>query len=239
MAEKLQEDKLVFRCYSAAEPSAPLFLKAFLPSEKHKYRRERAMNKRVPNHLWPHVVTMIDYGFEARPLAGADCFNFIIFPNVSHGTLLDLLLKFPRLSYETRWYLCASVFRNIIFLYTCGIAHLDLKVDNVMLYLDGMGQISTVLIDLDSSGSLYEPVERWCSTPMYAPPEVNLWVSTGSSFLPEKVDVFNFATLIFCILFNYPPFGEVSHNSEINNDQSYINLVKLGNKSFIEDKASQ
>jgi len=215
-------DKLVFRCCASADPQTPLFLKAYLPWEKTKYRRERSMNKIVPEELWPHVVTMIDYGRVDRPLAGADSFYFIVFPDLNEGSLLDLLTLAPGLSYRARWYLCCSIARNIFYFLRCGLAHLDLKIDNVMLYLDRMRHFCTVLIDLDASASLSELVARWCGTLDYTAPEVApFWNSTGAAFDPEKVDVFQFGTLLYCILFNLSPFGQISNPIDIKTDERY------------------
>ena len=118
-------------------------------------------------------------------------FNFIIYPRKTLGTVLDLLMKAidegHKLSNELQQFLCSSIFRNIVeFHQTTGIAHNDLKPDNIVLAELDNGHIGTMLIDLGSAHSLSSQVAEWCTTMNYVPPEVYPFFAKYRGRLPKR-----------------------------------------------------
>lgn len=138
-------------------------------------------------------------------------FFFLVFPMMPLGSLLKLLLKANSvqeiLSNETRRYLCASFVRNLSQLTNHGLAHGDMKPDNIVLTQDENGVIGTALIDLGSAGASHLPVSWSVGTINYEAPEAYPYypgsrlAHKAKPFCPKKMDVFNVGTTIFTTLF--------------------------------------
>lgn len=65
-------------------------------------------------------------------------------------------------------YLVANTLRVLLDLKARGFAHLDVKVDNIVIGEN----LEPELIDLGSAGLISEGISRWTTTSIYAPPEV-------------------------------------------------------------------
>jgi serine/threonine protein kinase len=101
------------------------------------------------------VITYIDSEVQQNMTS----YGFIILPFIEQDTLLKLLMNVirnrKRLSHKAQQYLCAEVVRSLAHLHnTYQIAHLDLKPDNIGIWLNAASQIKTSLIDFGSSAPL-------------------------------------------------------------------------------------
>lgn len=103
-------------------------------------------------------------------------YAFIVFPKIQFGSLLDLLMnantKGVKLSHDTQQYLCADLLRSVAALHADGLAHLDIKPDNVVMLENDNRLLKMALIDFGSADSVSSYISRWSTTFIYAPPEV-------------------------------------------------------------------
>lgn len=62
--------------------------------------------------------------------------------------------------------------RSLAALHAVGLAHLDIKPDNVVMQENDNGVLKTAFIDFGSADSVTSYVSRWSTTINYVPPEV-------------------------------------------------------------------
>ena len=132
-------------------------------------------------------------------------FSYILFPMLGNGTLLDLLMKanvqseyVPRrkLSLRLQRYLCRQVVGALIYLHIAdGIAHGDLKADNIMITDD----FRLALIDFGHSDKLKVIHKACIGTPAYRPLEIKEDESEFYSI--ERADLYTLGCTLFTIMF--------------------------------------
>lgn len=90
-----------------------------------------------------------------------------------------------------------------------GLAHLDLKPDNIVILND----LSLALIDFGHTNQMATPVCHTTGTDMYMPPEVRRTLYKAKMYyLPEKADAFSLGVCLFILMFQKMPFGIAEPN---------------------------
>ncbi len=115
----------------------------------------------------PHLVCLLD---QSHPDA-EHC--FAVFPLISGHTLKDWLIKQGNFSVQHSREIMLQVLQTLLVLHKHGVAHGDLKPQNIMLDgLDGSRNLHVTLLDFGNAQLLAAPqrANAFCS-PAYSPPE--------------------------------------------------------------------
>jgi len=106
--------------------------------------------------------------------------------------------------YEAR-YLAKCLLESIKYMHECGIAHRDLKPDNLLLAKNG-NDVHVKIADFGFSaktriGGMNIPLTQRCGTPAYVAPEV----LRGGPY-DERVDMWSAGCILYFVLGGYPAF---------------------------------
>ncbi len=140
---------------------------------------------------------------------------FIVMELAPGGDVLDRLAKRKVYTEKNTRDLARRMLQSIKFLHERGIAHRDIKPDNLLLMYEGC-DTSLKLADfgLARRFSLDDPdtsMKTLCGTPAFAPPEIVRGVygqqKCDVSYGP-KVDVWSCGVTLFMLLIGRPPFDD-------------------------------
>lgn len=121
-----------------------------------------------------------------------------------NGTVFDLLEKKKRLSENESRDIFSQLIRALVYCHSLGIAHRDLKLENLLLdenfrlKLSDFGFARNVKSD--------ELCMTFCGSSPYASPEI----LKNVPYDPMQSDVWATGIILFAILFGYLPFDDVS-----------------------------
>lgn len=121
------------------------------------------------------------------------------------GDLFDLISKAGRLAdHKQLKFAFLQIAQAVHTLHEfAGYAHLDLKLENVLIGDDG----ALKLCDFGMACPLAEPVAKRFGTDGYMAPEVDSFArGTSSPFCGRKADVFSLGVTLFILYFGAPPF---------------------------------
>ncbi len=141
-----------------------------------------------------------------------DMYSYILIPYMPHGTLLDLLMKANQkqhiLSPELKQYLIGQLVVAVDFLHsTNGLAHLDIKPDNIVL----TDNFKLAINDFSFVEKLNSIISHTTGTDQYMAPEVRRTMNSQSMvYIPEKADIFSLGISLFIIMFQKMPFASAT-----------------------------
>lgn len=127
--------------------------------------------------------------------------------------------KIRRFNYEQVRFLAAEVLLALEYLHRRHIIYRDLKLDNILLALDG----HIKLADYGLCRPRMTPgttTSTFCGTPEFIAPEI-----VAERPYDGRVDWWSFGVLIYELLFSRPPFTGPT-------DQHIFNAIKAGRFSF-------
>lgn len=170
--------------------------------------------KRVGAH--PHVVSIYGTFEDAK-------YTYIVMERVDGPDLFELLGRFGRLSEAVVLHIMHQLFKALTFSHDMGCAHMDIKLENVMLTkeLDWDGDVDTVdvrLIDfglavtVDAGHSVYAPmlVPDPSGTPSFCAPEI----VDNDIFAPGAADMWSAGVLFYELTTGALPF-EGTNSAEV------------------------
>jgi serine/threonine protein kinase len=159
-------------------------------------------------------------------------YSYIVLPFCERGTLLDLLLKVikseRKLSDGLQKYLSKQLVMALLQLHNVdGLAHLDLKPDNIVITND----LRLALIDFGHANYARTPICLQTGTAKYLAPEVReVYYGSQNRYMPELVDSFDFGVTLFIIVFGRMPFGSATFN-----DPYYRHVMEQDFTAFFTD----
>lgn len=168
--------------------------------------RELDLMSSLPDH--PNVLKLQDHFVDKEECR-------MIFPLMKGGTLLGALSKRGRFKETEAREVLVCVLKGLSHLHANGVAHRDLKLENLLLAEEGV--FSTVQIsDLGMSKRLSSSDERGhtsCGSPLYTAPEV-ITESCCSEVHGKKLshygfpaDLWSCGVVLYLMLAGYPPFS--------------------------------
>ncbi|EOD18594.1 hypothetical protein EMIHUDRAFT_470224 [Emiliania huxleyi CCMP1516] len=190
---------------------------------------EVAALERVGRH--PNIARLVD---SCRTASGYD---IIVTEAVGGGELLGLVERVGRVPEERAKVLLAGVVSGVLHMHSRGLAHRDLKLENLLLTEAGGSHVK--IIDYDNAhfdppaaaaqgclGPALEPglgrgraplsltCSRVCGTSSYAAPEV-ISASRERRYDGKQADVWSLGVCIFALVLGIFPLEEASEEDEI------------------------
>ena len=151
--------------------------------------------------------------------------SYIALEYASNGDVLDVIQKYGQFSETLARALFHQLIEAISYLHSRNVAHLDLKVDNMLI--DELFNLK--LIDFDLSQTLDSTILEAKGTPGCRAPEVK----TGICSNLRAADIYSAAIILFIMITGYPPYLEVSQDSETEYD-AYYRIMRKNNNRFWE-----
>lgn len=138
----------------------------------------------------PNVARLLDFRV-------VDTFAVFVMEYLPRTLLDDIVVsnrtgEFPELTAARHVRAVAGALANC---HKLGIAHLDVKLDNILTSATGEAKLC------DFGLADFVPVMRSCATPLYSPPEIIL-----EGRCDDKADMWSLGVVVFILLCGYPPF---------------------------------
>ena len=118
------------------------------------------------------------------------------------GDLFNIILKHHKLPVETVRYFIAEVSMAIFYLHSEGVIHRDLKLENIMMTLDG--HVKLIDFGLSKVGIFKGKnlTDTFCGTPTYMAPEL-----MDHRFYDEAIDLWSLGIITFELLTGLMPYN--------------------------------
>lgn len=136
---------------------------------------------------------------EAIQIIEVDEFSFVVMKFAEFGDVFDYIMTNGLMSEEASLSVFTQVVKAVEFCHAKGIAHCDIKMENVLLFKGsvkladfGFAKVSEVVLESD----------EFCGTLPYAAPEVVM----GMEHNAMKADVWSLGVLFYALLFGAFPF---------------------------------
>ena len=189
------------------------------------------MCARISTHLMPVPYTLASLFFFRRHQTKSKV--VMCMELVTGGTLLDRIISCGNYSEEDARIVFRQIASALQYLHSKGIAHRDLKPDNVMLAKAG-SHTNVKVADFGLSKILetQDPVlfSTVCGTPQYLPPEV-VQVIEGSvtGYDGKSMDLYGLGTLLYVLLSGTVPFYD-------KDEMCMFNKIRTGTWEFHDAK---
>ena len=129
-----------------------------------------------------------------------DKYNCIIMENVPGGNLLSLIRKRTKLPENTSRYIFKQIIEAIKYIHSQGIAHRDIKPDNILIDLN-----NTIKICDFGVGKEIRPgqlIRDTCGTPAFVAPEI----LSDTPYDPFLTDIWSSGVVLYAMLSGFFPF---------------------------------
>jgi serine/threonine protein kinase len=152
---------------------------------------------------------------------------YIIMDYLQGMDLFDFIRKNPKFfmtNPKAFWLVVKSILQGLAYLHSQGIAHFDIKPENVFLLLDDIGNIIGVkLIDLGLSMEVNKTTKVFRGTDAYMGPEfLHLCCPTG---LPA--DIWSLGITAFVMLMGYLPIFSQNKDRQRCQEEIYSKIASL------------
>ena len=170
----------------------------------------------MANNGHPNLQDLVDFAIEGD--------KAVIISTMCYGGDLKMALeKYGKLSEKQARAVMSGVFRGLSHLHSQGIAHRDVKLDNILM-VDKGDLCSVKIIDMGFAKKLHsqaecdEALHTVCGTPLYIAPELIHKSRDGQidrkAGYDIKVDMWACGIIMFTLLSGIPPFS-VDRNKSI------------------------
>jgi len=146
----------------------------------------------------PHVIRLLEV-IEA-PLK-----VYIVCQYLEGGELYELAMLKDKLSEDEARKFWRQIVDGVQYIHSRGIAHRDLKLENLMLDKDQ----NVVIIDLGLANFMSEGklLNTFCGSSSYAAPEMFLCLK----YKGPEVDIWSMGVILYCLVLGYLPFEDPQH----------------------------
>ena len=136
---------------------------------------------------------------------------YIVMEFLTNGTLADLLRgNFALISEHTKIRWIKEVLEGLQYLHRRGIAHRDLKPDNIAFDSNMRAKLIDFGLSTESSQKMRSTTP--CGTPFFTAPEVIL----GTSYNAVKADIWSFGMTLYIMINQRFPFPDMTQKRYIN-----------------------
>lgn len=127
------------------------------------------------------------------------------------GDLHDFVIHHWPVSPDSRKKYTAQVVSAVDHMHSIGIAHCDLKLENMLINANGDIKIIDFGSALKVSDATYEDFAYIATTPEYLPPEI-FCATAGEGYDIRAIDEWSLGVVFFILLTGRFPFGEVDQS---------------------------
>ncbi|XP_067671889.1 testis-specific serine/threonine-protein kinase 2-like [Haliotis asinina] len=145
-----------------------------------------------------------------------DKYTLTVMELVEGGSLLDLLAQESNLSEQRVKLIFSQLVEAVNACHQVGIAHRDLKLENVLLDLDGNIKLSDFGLCICQDQRVSNNV--FCGTVAYSSPEV----LTGRGYDAFKLDIWSLGVILYSLVCGSFPFNDFSINQMIQLQNHHI-----------------
>ena len=127
------------------------------------------------------------------------------------GDLHDFIIHHWPVSVDARKKYTTQVVSAVDYMHSIGIAHCDLKLENMLIRANGDIKIIDFGSALKVSDATYENFAYIATTPEYLPPEI-FCATAGEGYDIRAIDEWSLGVVLFILLTGRFPFGEVDQS---------------------------
>lgn len=183
----------------------------------------------------PNVIDLLDLGWETDPDSRHVKWPVLILEYADQGTMTNFLAR-SHFSVETRVKLCLDVARGLAVIHQSGIAHRDLKMDNVLIFTNPSayhGSISRYTAKLADFGAssveLDEGEVQPCYTRPWNAPEC---LQRKGLVDLQRMDIYSFGLLCWAVMLHgKDPFRDSDAVAQKISPEDYYGSVERLKKS--------
>jgi serine/threonine protein kinase len=188
------------RVYLARERASGYIvcLKIFDKSHLQKQRMEISLRREIKNQAQlrhANIIQMLGYFYDETHI-------YLILEYAARGHLMSVIARLGRFNERTAAHYLCELCNVISFCHHKHVMHRDLKLENILIGLDGELKLADFGLSVHSPDASRGTK---CGTPEYAAPEI----VTGKCY-DETVDVWAIGILLFEFLVGDNPFGGLS-----------------------------
>ena len=177
----------------------------------------------ILNCIWTHTNGFIEINGELSEIS----YNVIEYS--SNGTLRNVIKRTGPLSEDLVKFYFIQIWHAVAYIHSFGIAHMDIKLDNILL--DEFFNVKLadfgVSVDVSATGGF---ADWFWGTAGYMAPEVAHWFPT-ETYDAYKADVFSLGMWLYFMMFGEFPI-EDNHDTWSENDSETIGWVTSLKCSF-------
>ena len=181
--------------------------------EMEMMRKEAAIMRKLHH---PHIPTVYDHVEEGNEA-------FLVLPMYEGGDMLERLCTKAghRFSEAVVIKLLKDVTKTLAYLHAAGIAHRDVKPENI-IFESKSDTSAMYLIDFgfSASGVVGQSLTTACGTPQYAAPEILNGMPHG-----KEVDLWSLGVVVYVLLCGFPPFYD-------DDEHEMFRIIKRGEFEF-------
>jgi hypothetical protein len=157
--------------------------------------REVELLKTIPRPH-PHVIQLLE-------AISTDNVIYLMMEVAGGSELFDYCVERGAMPEPEARFLIRQILGGVDFLHRCGIAHRDLKLENIRID----GRLNIKILDLGLGAFFNEnPLNTFCGSPDYASPEI--WMNKG--YQGPAVDVWAMGVILYMMVTGYMPFNQAS-----------------------------
>lgn len=136
---------------------------------------------------------------EALQIIEAEEFAFVVMKFAEFGDVFDYIMTNGLMSQEATLSVFTQVVKAVEYCHAHGIAHSDIKMENVLLF---KGSVKLIDFGFAKASEVVAESDEFCGTLPYAAPEVVM----GMEYNTMKADVWSLGVLLYVLLFGAFPF---------------------------------
>ncbi|XP_063435547.1 testis-specific serine/threonine-protein kinase 3-like [Mytilus trossulus] len=145
---------------------------------------------------------------EAIEIIEAEEFAFVLMEFAEFGDVFEYIMNNGLMSVEATLSLFSQVVKAIEYCHSIGIAHNDIKLENVLL---SNGCVKLADFGFAKSSDIVAESEEFCGTLPYAAPEVIM----GMEHSTMKADMWSMGVMLYVMLFGAFPFSDSDATSMV------------------------
>ena len=152
--------------------------------------------------------------------------NILVLEYASHGSLLSLKNS-QELKYQQIPALCRDITKALSFLHSHGIAHRDIKLDNILMFEGQNGHLIPKLSDFGFAGGMKASTDYKGTPKGYMAPEIHrCHTDKQTAYMPGPADIFALGVVFFALVVGQLPFQKATAENRL------YRLIRQGKKEM-------
>jgi serine/threonine protein kinase len=162
------------------------------------FEREKSFLKKL-NH--PNIITFFDSAEDCPiDMEKVQSVSYLSVEYAKHGDMLGPFMNGSNMPESLARTVFQQITEGVSYMHVCGVAHMDLKLDNILIDDDYNARI----IDFDVSQDVHDKKQFGSGTVVYRAPEVK--DKTCTNYV--AADMYSLGIILFVMVSGYPPYEE-------------------------------